>query len=246
MDGFALWTGLGASLGLWRITTGLSPHTSLQRARGGLWVLLGVLAGARAVYVALEPAYYTARPWEVLQFWLGGLAWPGAMLGGLAALAGLAAVEHSSLAKTADQYAPLAAPLAVGVYLGCWQSGAGYGVLAPAGVHWGAPAYDEYGLWALRFPLQFLCALVLAAYFALLEFGRLPIRKPGQKASLAGLGLSLDLLLFSWLRADPVMHWQGLAVDVWAAMFFCLCSGLSVLVAWLPTREPYRDPAGEL
>ena len=54
---------------------------------------------------------------------------------------------------------------------------------------------------------------------------------PGMKASLFGLGLGLDLLAGSLLRADPVPYWGSLAVDTWCALGLVVLCGIGFLVS---------------
>src|SRR3989338_4924887 len=52
----------------------------------GLVAAVSGLVGARLVYAWVNGNYYADHLGEVLQIWLGGLAWPGAALGALAGL----------------------------------------------------------------------------------------------------------------------------------------------------------------
>ena len=222
MTAFSFFTGLGASLGLWQITRNSQPQHVRRLVDYGLIVLAAAWLGARIFFVALHAAFYSTHVLEAFYFWEGGLAWPGAAAAALVALAVLALVKRRSLAWLADSLAPLTGPLAIGVWLGCWQSGVAYGAALPAGTWWGVPAPDEAGLVSLRIPLQLLCAVVLLVYLWLVERGMAALvgrsHHPGLKAGLFGLGLGLDLLASSLLRADPVPHWGALSVDTWWAL----------------------------
>jgi phosphatidylglycerol---prolipoprotein diacylglyceryl transferase len=237
MTVFSFFAGLGASLGLWQITRCAQPQHVRRLVDFGLVVLLAALLGGRIFFVGLHAGYYALHPLEALLFWQGGLSWPGAAAGALLAMALIALVKRRSLAWLADCLAPLLGPLAVGLWLGCWQSGVDYGAALPPGSWLGAPALDETGVMSLRFPLQLLCALGLVVYLWLVDLGlaRMAGRRhfPGLKAALFGLGLGLVLLAASLLRADPSPYWGALAVDTWCALALSGLSGVGILIALL-------------
>ena len=218
---FSFLAGLGASVGLWQVTRSAQPQHVRRLLDFGLITLLAALLGARAFFVGLHGAYYALHPLESLQLWQGGYSWPGAAAGGLLAMAVIALVKHRSAGWLADGLAPLLGPLAVGLWLGSWQAGLVYGAPLPMG-SMGIPSVDESGLVSLRVPLQMLCALGLVAYLWLVDqiLASLAGRShhPGLKASLFGLGLGLDLLAASLLRADPVPQWGSLGFDTWCAL----------------------------
>ena len=228
MTAFSFLAGLGASLGLWQVTRTAQPQHMRRLADYGLVVLVLALAGARLFYVGLHAAYYAPRPLEALQFWQGGFSWPGAAAGGLLGMALLALVRRRSFAWLADGLAPLIGPLAVGLWLGCWQAGVVYGAALAPGACCGVPTPDETGAVALRYPLQVLCALGLLVYLWLVDRLMEPRRgrnarleqrtRQGLRAALFGLGLGLDLLAASLLRADPVPSWGPLHFDTWCAL----------------------------
>ena len=228
MTAFSFLAGLGATLGLWQVARTAQPQHVRRLADYGLVVLLVSLVGARLFYVAIHASYYAAHLLEAFAFWQGGFAWPGAAAGGLLAAGLLALVKRRSFVWLADGLTPLLGPLAVGLWLGCWQAGVDYGSALPATAWWGVPAADETGTISLRFPLQLLCALGLLLYLWLVD--RLTAARPGQKprlerrarpglrASLSWLGLGLDLLAASLLQADPTPSWGPLRVDTWCAI----------------------------
>jgi phosphatidylglycerol:prolipoprotein diacylglycerol transferase len=228
VSAFSFLAGLGATLGLWQVTRTAQLQHTRRLADYGLLVLLLALVGARLFYVALHASYYSAHLAEALAFWQGGLSWPGAVAAGLMGVAGVALVKRRSFAWLADGLAPLIGPLAVGLWLGCWQAGVAYGATLPPYVLWAIPAPDESGTLSLRFPLQLLSAVFLLVYMWIADRLTAPrtgpksrqthISPPGRRAALFGFGLGLDLLAASLLRADPVPLWGALHVDTWCAL----------------------------
>lgn len=193
-----------------------------------MWVLLGGLIGSRLVYVAVSWLYYQDHILESLQFYRGGLSWPGALAGGLVALAVFAALNHIPLAGLADDMIPLLAALSVGGWLGCLVAGCAYGVASD--VWWSLPSPDEWGVVANRWPIQIWGALLTVGLLALLEglAGAVKL-KPGYRALLSLLGLSLILLAASILRADPALSWNGLRLEAWAALGYGLLAVIGLV-----------------
>lgn len=224
---FSLFASLGVVIGLAWLAWQAPPKMALRQVQAGLWASLGGLLGGRAAFVAVNWSYYQGRPLEILPVNQGGLAWPGALAGGLLALALVSWVTHSPLAELADNLTPLFAILAVCTWLGCWLDGVAYG--APVAAWWGVPARDEWGNVALRWPLQPLGALLTVAWFWLVErYASQERVQPGMAASLGLLGFSLMLLGFSFMRADPALLWLGMRLEAWAALGFA-CLGLAGL-----------------
>jgi len=238
---FSFLTGLGASLGLWQITRNAQPQHVRRLVDYGLVVLLAAWLGAHIFFVVLHAAYYSTHILEAFYLWQGGLSWPGAAVGVLLALGGIALVKRRSLAWLADSLAPLTGPLVIGAWLGCWQSGVAYGPALPPSSWWAVPTPDESGLVSLRLPLQLLCALALLVYLWLVERGMAALvgrhHHPGLKAGLFGLGLGLDLLASSLLRVDPVPYWGSQAVDTWCALGLAALSLGGIMVSLVPARR---------
>jgi prolipoprotein diacylglyceryl transferase len=117
-----------------------------------LVVFAAAWIGARAYHVALNREYYAARPDEIAQFGLGGLAMRGAFIAGFAALAIYSAARHASFWHLADAGAlGLTSGQAIG-WMGALAHGANYGVVSESRLAQDLP--DLYGLIQPRFPLQ--------------------------------------------------------------------------------------------
>lgn len=222
MNPYSVFVAIGIGLGLFQVCFSVPEFLLEKRLRAAILVLLGVLLGARLGFIAFHPTYYAAYLLEIPQIWQGGLSWAGAVAGGLITLVGIARLRRIPLGNLADDLAPLIAPLAVCAWLGTGLAGSGYGPALLDGSWWGIPTADIAGKVANRWPVQPAAALSLLAAFALLE--RFVPRKSrsGQYFCLAGLIVSLNLFLFSFLVADPVPVWRGLRQDTWLALALAL------------------------
>jgi phosphatidylglycerol:prolipoprotein diacylglycerol transferase len=151
---FGVMLALGFLLGSWlftRLVMRTSDSPEEDAARYGpvpFWVLIGVVAGARLVYVAVEVLKggavgqrYLDRPWTVLALWEGGLVMYGGMFGAMVGGAWCAArnklrVRHAlDIGLTAGFFGQ-----ALG-RVGCLLVGDDYGKVVP-------PAYRD-----LPFPI---------------------------------------------------------------------------------------------
>lgn len=214
VDAYPMIMAAGAVLSLIQVARHTPRQELVTWLDMALVTLAGVLVGARLYFVLMHLDYYHQRPLEAPQVWLGGLDWPGAALGGLLAALAIALVMRQPLRQAADRLAHLAPPLGIAGWLGCWMAGCAYG---PETTLFGLSTMGEDGRFSLRFPLQLLAALSLLIYYACLEIGVARPLPAGQRAGLVGLGLAVNLLIFSFLRADPAPLWGGLRADSWAA-----------------------------
>jgi len=233
--GYSILLGLGTGIGLAWVVLSSPRKEAHNRLTAGLWVLFGGLLGARTVFVVLNWPYFQAHPGESALFFLGGLAWPGALAGGLLALGIYAWINHQPVRSLADALLPLAAGLAVSAWLGCWLEGCAYGPATNA--WWGLPGKDEWGAAAQRIPTQLLGALLTLLVIGLLDWGQKRFDRSGLAAALALMGLSLELFGLSFLRADPAPLWNGVRLDAWAALVFAGIAGVAIIITSLQHNE---------
>ena len=201
-----------------------------------IWVLISALFGSRIAYVVINWDYFQEQIIETPQIWMGGLAWPGALAGGLLTILLVAWIRDLSLGSLADSMLPLLASLSVAVWLGCSFAGCAYGPVTEA--WWGLPTPNEWGDFEKRLPLQFIIALLILALFWGID--RLHHRFeliPGLAACLGLGGLSLSLLIASILRADPYPMWNGIRLETWAALLFLGIALLSGGFTYLMSRR---------
>ena len=235
---FGWLTGLGASIGLWRVYRASAPAEALKNLVRALLVLIGALAGGRAAYVLMHPAYFAANPELELRFWLGGYNAFGALAGGILCAVLAALVLKRRVTGMLDLMSRMLLPLGVAIWLGLWGDGIAYGRTMPAGQFGALFAPDEGGLLLPRFPLQLVAALSLAAVLWLAEHLTRG-SKPGVSFGWMGLLLSLHTALLCWFRADPAQVLAGLRQDVVFALGFAFIF-LIVLIR-LITSKSNRD-----
>ncbi|MFQ5421379.1 MAG: prolipoprotein diacylglyceryl transferase family protein [Anaerolineae bacterium] len=186
---------------------------------------LALLAG-RAGFVWFRWDYYGARPFQIIQFWQGGLSYHGALLGGLAGVWWWGRRQGWSLTDTAALTAPLL-PLLSGMgWLACWLAGCAYGRPAPLG--WlTADLPDEFGLYAVRTQTQLLgMAAALLIFFWL--WRRRKQWPPLRQFVFALGGLSLAHGGIGFLRGDTAVHLQFLRLDT-VLDFLVVCLALVLL-----------------
>lgn len=234
MNWFAVGLGIGAALGLLRV----SRQRSGQWLDAALLVLLAALLGARLGYVLVHLSYYTAHPAEILALRAGGLSGGGAALGWVVGLLLSALIHRVPVLRLADWLYPLLPPLAVAGCLGCWMAGVAYGPELPAGTWWGIPTPDESGLAALRWPVQPAAALALLVFYWLMERLILLPRPSGWLFSLAATWYIVVNLVVSLLRADPQPSWGGFHLDTLGNLVaLALCLGLFAALTFTARRQ---------
>jgi len=226
---FSLLVALGTLAGLYWISQRATIKRQAEiQTKAGVWVLVGGLVGGRAAYVFVNYPYFQRHWLEAVQVQLGGMAWPGALAGGMIAVALYAWRVRQPLGKLSAAVLPLLGLLTISAWLGCWFDGCAYGPITGA---WGGiPARDEWGVLRPRLPLQLLGAALTTGLFGFLEwFSQRQKLRPGTQAWLAWLGLCLLLLVASLLRADPAPLWRGLRLETWTALLY-LGLGLALML----------------
>lgn len=217
MTAFSFLVGFAASLGLWRISQNRLIRNPWFWLTAGLVTLFGALLGARLGFVAVRGAYFWQHPSEILLFSAGGLSGLGAVLGGLISIAILSRTRRVPMGALSDGLFPMLPILAVFAWLGCWMSGAAYGLPAAQVLRHSFLVFDQAGSSLGQMPVQALAALALAVVFFLLESVYRPARS-GQRSALGLACLGAVNFGVSLLRADPALTWNGLRLDGWAGL----------------------------
>lgn len=244
MNGFSLLLGIGAALGLLQIIRRVPDNLSLPWTGAGVGLLVAALAGARAAYVWLYPAYYTAHPESVWQLSEGGLAWPGALAGALTAFFIASLFLRAPLGVAADIFAPMFVTVAVTSWLGAGFSGTAYGAEIHPALPWAIPSTEPEGALTYRWPLQLVAALTLFLLAWSFEHRSANWRSFEVRAGVAGLLLAGHTALFSFWRADGGLAFNGLRLDyVAAALLAGMCTLGLIVLGVLRMRASFSDEA---
>jgi len=214
----------------------------------GLAAAAGGLAGARLLYALVNGGYYFGHLIEIFEIWKGGLAWPGAVGGGVMGAWVYCRRKREPLAPLLDTLALPIALLGLLGWGGCLAASCAYGFEVtpgqlPAWLALEAP--DIYGLAALRFPTQALglvWSLIALGIVWTMRDRRWPAGAHGAYAlSLVALGA----FFLSFTRADPAPIVSRYRLDVIGSAVILVAS--SGAWAWLVSRgsrpaQPQTEP----
>ena len=204
-----------------------------------LWIMFGVVAGARLYYVAQnDPGAYFSEPWRILAIWEGGLAYFGGLFGAIVAAFLYSRRERLRFLRAADLFAPA---IPVGSAIGrisCGLAGMDYGTSTslPWGVIYTNPNSYAPVDGAARHPVQFyelLGDLIIAGVLIKLR-GKLP----------NGALFVVYLILFSalrfflfFVRGDVSRVAMGLKNAQWTAIVILLIAIPSLIAITIRSRE---------
>lgn len=204
---------LGLSLSIWLVS---------ERKRfvidAGIGLVFVSLLGARAGYILLNLAFFRNHASQMPQIWLGGLSWPGALVGARIFLLAIHLIRKEPVGELADSYLPLMGTVAVAIWLTSWGSGIGFG---PRTDSWfGISVRDIFGITENRWPLPILGAVLSAGWITGLVL--IPMKKwkvnPGWRATLGITGIVLINGVISLFRVDPVPLLWGIRGETWFSM----------------------------
>jgi phosphatidylglycerol:prolipoprotein diacylglycerol transferase len=182
---------------------GGEPETIVDLA---LPVVIGVLIGARALFIIVEHEYYLRNPAEILMLWKGGLVFYGGLIGGALAFIIIARVKMLNLWHLADTVAPgVALGHALG-RMGCFFAGSCYGrpTDLPWAVIYSAPnslARDILGVPV--HPTQLYSAAFLVLLSAILVFIGTRSAFRGQVIATYGILYGVFRFFVEFFRGDP-------------------------------------------
>jgi len=188
---------------------GLNPVHVLDVS---LAAALGGLVGGRAVYVAAHWAYYGDHLQQALRLWGGGLAWHGALVGGL-----LVASVYCAVRRIPPRLMLDAAFLAACGWLGCLLNGCAYGIetYPGQGLLWSLSLElpDLYGIWVPRVAVQLLGAAWGGIVLAVVVFVGRWVRMEGLLFPLWLAIYTLGSFGLGFLRADETLLVLGWRAD---------------------------------
>lgn len=264
---FGLMVAVGFLLGTWilaRLVQRGSPDPKRDLERYGalpVWVLIGVVLGARALYVIVEVARHSAtgqdylsHPWKMLFIWEGGLVMYGGMFGGM--LGGVLCARRLKI--------PIRNALDLGVTaaffgqavgrVGCLLVGDDYGARVPE--RWQhlpfpitlhvpnpLPPYSLFGdanagqiLWATQ-PMMTIKALIVASLGMWMLKHR---RYAGQAALVMVLAYAILRTCVEFLRGDEIRGlWFGGVLST--SQLISIVSGTIALILLIAARNR-REP----
>ena len=184
---------------------------------GGILLAGLILIGSRLSFVIRDISYFLEHPLEIPQFWLGGLGWPGGVLGAAAGIFLVHLIWKEPLGELIDSYLAFLGVLAVGSWLAGWGSQAGYG---PVTESWyGIQVKDIFGLVEHRWPLPILGGVISAIWTAGVIF--FPFKrglKPGLRGMIGITGLILINGIISFFRVDPAPRLWGIRYESWISI----------------------------
>lgn len=202
-----------------------------------LWAILGGVVGARMVHVIDKwDVIYSHNPWQIFQFWGGGLSLYGAIYGGFLVGALYAALRKLPVGRLADLAAPgVIIAQAIG-RVGCLINGDAYGT--PTSLPWGVfythpnaasttvlgeparhpfPAYEiiwDIILFAILMRLRrrlkgdWMLFLIYAPMYSVERF-LLSFLRGDEEAVLGGLHQSQVIALLVMVVTIPLLIWRA-------------------------------------
>ena len=195
--------------------------TAARRARGegitaekiydaGLWLIVGAIVGARALYVASYwKEQFANAPWsEIFMIQKGGLVFYGGLIG--ATLSCLVFLRKNKLPvwKFADALAP---SIALGSFFGrfgCLMNGCCFG--RPSDAPWAIRfPHDHETLGDLVHPVQIYDSLLNLAFFAALVWLHRRKKFDGQIFALYLMGYAVLRSVAESFRGDYVVRYLG-------------------------------------
>lgn len=208
-----------------------------------LWTIIGGIAGARLMHVALYRGSYASFA-DVLRLYNGGLVLHGAFIAVPAVLLILSGRHALPLADILKIFIPLL-PMSIGIgRLGCFLNGCCYG--APATTPWGIsyapdslyPGYDGGPVHPVQI-YAFVLGLALSSALLLIEKARPGLG--GWDLSMAFLGgYGLTRLLEEHFRDDTPAVFLGMLNSGQAAsiLLMLLCTVYFLAARFYRTRNP--------
>lgn len=241
MSIFSFLIGFGASIALLRLALQVDAHQRMRWLISGFIVLAAALLGSRLASVLLHSNYYSSRASEVFNIGAGGLWWPGALAAGLLAVLLIAIIRRVPIGSTMDKFSVMLLPLAVSFWLASWSAGVAYGERLDPSIWWGLPVLDITGVTASRVPVQPAAALTLLLLLGGVEWLYKKKIKGGRRAGLLLLLLATHTLVFSFMRVDPIFHWQGLRLDIWGCFIIIFITLLWFVLSFAVKSKPHKS-----
>jgi phosphatidylglycerol:prolipoprotein diacylglycerol transferase len=214
-------------------------------------IVIGVLLGARALFVVVEHEYYLQHPMQIFMVWQGGLVFYGGFIGGAVAFILAVRAKGLDLRQMSDILAPgVALGHAVG-RLGCFFAGSCYG--RPTDVPWAVTftnpnslAGDILGVPV--HPTQLYSSGFLFILSAILVYRSQKVRFNGQVAVTYAFLYGTFRFLIEFLRGDPrgEVSFFGLTLSTsqWISLVFVIAAMIGHF--YLSRKEGENHGPGEV
>jgi phosphatidylglycerol:prolipoprotein diacylglycerol transferase len=213
----------------------------------GIAGTIGAFTGARLLHIVVNGDYFLPNLGEIVSFWQGGLAWPGAAGGAVLGAWLYCRRAREPLAPILDAAALPAALAGLLAWGGCLAAGCGYGyeVFPDTFPAWATShAPDLFGLSVPRFPTQALGLAWSALSVLLVAQARRRRRWPaGALGAYALSQVALGMFALGFTRGDPAPLIGGYRLDVVGSAIVLLAA--TAAWAWRVLRPPSALPPGE-
>lgn len=202
---------------------------------------------ARATYVGFHWTYYKIHLQEAARLWQGGLAWQGALIGGVIGARIMSALRGKRLSIMLDALTPGAASLATFGWLACHTVGCAYGIetYPGDGLLW-TLSRDLPNLYGIREP-RVAVQLIAAGWSAILLLGVLAARRRIRPRGLVFASWmvlqSLGAIGLGFLRADDVALVRGWRADQVVNLCLVAAGVVTATVKMITARERLSDRA---
>ncbi len=206
----------------------------------GVYVLIGVIIGARLFYIIFyDWSYFMANPLKMFAVWEGGLVFYGGFFGGIVAGYYFVVKKKLNVLKMADI---IGVALPLGLFFGrwgCFGYGCCFGKVAPQNFPFAirfpaknpltgyTPAFEKHlheGLVTLSdkfslpvYPTQLISSLNGLLIFLFLFWLYKKKKFDGQIAALSVILYSITRFLIELLRVEP--KFLGISVSQWISVF---------------------------
>lgn len=186
-------------------------------------VLITGIAGARALYVALNFSHYAASPLEIFDLSKGGLIWYGGLVLGVISLAVFVKRSGMDFWDVGDLMVPYTALAQAAGRIGCFLNGCCFGVEATPDYVFGVvfPGDD-----IIRHPTQVYSSLGMILIYCILRIWQERRHFKGEIFLAYVLLYSASRFLMEFLRGDNARLFLDLTMSQWisaAAFIVSLC-----------------------
>ena len=232
---------LGFWIGLWNasrrgLRSGLNPEYIWD---AGVWIVLGTIVGARALFViTFWKTKFAGQPLsEIFMVHHGGLVFYGGLIGASLATVGYLSYKKIPLWKFGDVFAPGVALGYVPGRLGCVMNGCCYGRATdlPWAIHFPAD-HETHG--AGVHPTQIYDSLLNLALFLALAWLYPRKKFDGQVFAAYLMGYAVTRSTVEFFRGDYASYWGG-----WATQAHLISLGIFAAGLFLFWRLPRPLPA---